>query len=185
MIRIAKRMAACLAVALLAPAAGGASDLAVKIGAGFFYPLDESFQDVYGGGVKYGLELRTVFSRHLELWVEAGLFSKKGEFSITKEETRLRIIPLGGGMSYVVSPGRWNFSAGLGLNYFLFHESNFVGTVDSGKLGLVGRLVISRRLGKKIHLTGHLRYSRCDMEPREFRFNVGGFEAGIGAVYEF
>ena len=135
--------------------------------------------------MRTALELSTAVAKNIELWLEGGYFSKVGELSFTKDRTRVRIVPLGGRMRYVISVDRWNLYAGLGLSYHTFKESNLIGKVSAGKAGLVAQLGGRLALGEKALVDLRLAYSRCEMEPLELRFDAGGVEAGIGLGYRF
>jgi hypothetical protein len=162
-----------------------AADVLIKVQAGYFYPADRDFRDIYGGGMKSGLELSTAVADHVEVWLEGGYFSKTGELSFTKDKTRVRIVPLGGGMRYVFSAEKWNLYAGLGLRYHIFRESNLIGKVNAGKMGWSAHLGGRLAVGDQTLVDLCLGYSRCEMEPLALRFDVGGIEAGIGVGYRF
>jgi len=161
------------------------ADVLIKVQAGYFFPMDKDFREIYGGGIRYGLEMSRAVSKHVEVWLEGGYFSKIGELSFTKDRTRVRIVPLGGGMRYVFSVDKWSFCAGAGLSYYTFRESNLIGKVNAGKMGLIAHLGSRLAVGGKTLVDLHLGYSRCEMEPLELTFDVGGFEAGIGVGYRF
>jgi opacity protein-like surface antigen len=180
-----KKLALFVTAALLLAGLSEAAPAKVKIMAGYLYPQDKDFRDIYGGGITYGFELSSPVSRNLEMWIEGGYFSRAGRLTYTKEKTTLRIVPVGGGIRYLFSTDRWKFQAGLGLDYFFFRESNVLGTVLAGKLGLAGTIGSNFALSEKILIDMWVRYSYCQMKPEDLKFNVGGLGAGVGLAYRF
>lgn len=156
-----------------------------KLKGGYFYPSDKDFRDIYGGGVMSGLEISTVAARNLELWIEAGYFAKTGELSFTKEVTRLKIIPVGGGVRYVFPPRRPAIYMGGGVLYYRFREVSPLGTVDWGRPGVVVEMGSSIRLTGRFIADAFARYSHCRMKPADFMFNIGGYDLGVRLAYEY
>lgn len=160
-----------------------AADVTFKLKGSYFHPYDTAFKDIYGSGVMYGVETSTKISRHLEMWIDGGYFSKKGELSLTREETKLRIIPVGGGLRYSLSLGSIHVYAGIGINYYLYNETNPIGDVNWGRLGGVFNV------GSFVKVTGEwiidffVSYSYCEMKPADYKINIGGIEAGIRLGY--
>lgn len=168
---------------LLLSGLANAADVRFKVKGSYFQPYDTAFKDIYGGGVMYGVEASTEIWRHLEMWIDGGYFSKKGELSLTREETRLRIIPVGGGLRYSLSLGSFHVYAGIGINYYLYKETNPIGDVNWGKVGGVFKV------GSFVKVTGgwvidfFVNYSYCEMKPADYKINIGGIEMGIGVGY--
>jgi hypothetical protein len=180
-----KKIVITAAISFLLSGIANAGEVMVKLKGSYFHPLDKAFQDIYGGGIMYGVEASTGILKNLEMWIEGGYFFKKGKLSFTKEETRLQIIPIGGGLRYVFSVKRLNFFSGIGINYYRYREANPIGTVIWGRLGAVGKIGSFFEVRERIMIDFYLNYSYCEMKPSEFRFNVGGLESGIGIGYRF
>jgi hypothetical protein len=180
-----KKLALLVMAALLLAGVPEAAPVRAKITAGYLCPQDKDFRDIYGGGITYGFELSSPVSRNFEMWIEVGHFSREGRLTYTKEKTTLRIIPIGGGLRYLFSAGRWRFQAGLGLDYFFFRESNALGTVLAGKLGLAGTIGSNFALSERVVIDIGLRYSYCQMKPEDLKFNIGGMGVGVGLAYQF
>jgi hypothetical protein len=178
-----KKWAVILLFLLLLSGSAIAADVTFKLKGSYFHPYDTAFKDIYGGGVMYGVEASTEISQHLEMWIDGGYFSKKGELSLTKEETKLRIIPVGGGLRYSLSLGSIHAYAGIGINYWIYNETNRIGDVNWGKLGGI------INMGSFIKIRGNwimdffVSYSYCEMQPADFKINIGGIEAGIRLGY--
>lgn len=156
-----------------------AADVTFKVKGSYFHPHDTSFKDIYGSGIMYGVEASTEISRHLEMWIDGSCFSKKGELSLTKEETKLRIIPVGGGLRYSLSLGSIHLYSGIGVNYYLYNETNPIGDVNWGKLGGVFNVGSSARAAGGWIIDFFVSYSYCEMKPADYKINIGGIEAGI------
>lgn len=162
-----------------------ATDFFVEVKAHYFSPSEQAFKDIYGGGVMYGAEATVGIWRNLEFWLGGSYFSKKGKLTFTEEETKLKIIPIGGGLRYILPKGKLNLYAGLGLNYYQYKETNPIGEAKKGGLGFIGKI------GSFVKITGGLLidvyadYTYCKIKPDYYDINIGGFEAGIGIGYEF
>jgi len=180
-----RRLGIILAILFFIQGLANASEVLFKIKGSYFYPSDKTFQDIYGGGLMFWAEASTEILKNVEMSIEAGYFSKKGELSFTKEETKLRIIPVGGGVRYILPARRLRYYFGLGVNYYRYREANLLGTISYGRLGLAGKAGSFIKVKKKISVDIYLGYSFCKMKPADFRFNIGGAEAGIGIAYQF
>ena len=173
-----------VAVILLSGTAN-ATDIIVEFKAHYLQPSEEAFRDIYGGGMMYGGEVSIGVWRGLDLWIGGSYFSKKGELTFTKEETKLEIYPLGGGLKYRLTTGILDLYVGVGLNYYQYKESNPLGDISKGGLGYIGKI------GTYVKVTGglvvdlYVNYSYCKTKPADFEINIGGIEAGVGIGYEF
>jgi opacity protein-like surface antigen len=162
-----------------------ASDIIVEIKAHYLSPSEEAFKDIYGGGLVYGGEVSIGVWQGLDVWFGGNYFSKTGELTFTKEETKLEIYPLGAGLRYRISTGILDLYAGAGLNYYRYKESNPIGEVSEGGLGYVGKLGSFIKVMGGILLDLYVNYSYCKLKPADFEINIGGIEAGVGVGYQF
>ncbi|MEW5900529.1 MAG: hypothetical protein AB1715_03600 [Acidobacteriota bacterium] len=180
-----KRLAIIWALSLFAPGLVIPGQLLVKLKGGYFYPANDAFRDIYGGGMAYCLEACTPVSKNIEIWVEVGYFSKAGKLSFTGETTRLQIIPAGGGVKYLFPGKKLRFYSGLGVSYYRFREANLLGTINWGRPGVVVKLGSCFKATEKTLIDLYLNYSYCKMKSADFAFNIGGLELGVGLGYEF
>ena len=181
-----KKIVALTAISLFLSGFANAGQVLFKLKGSYFSPWDKAFQDIYGGGMIYGIEASTGILKNIEMWIEAGYFSNKGKLSFTKEETRLRIIPVGGGIRYLQYEGIKKLYAcysDIGVNYYFYRESNILGTVIWGGLGFIGKIGLFVKVKGKMIIDFFASYSVCTMKPADFRINIGGLEAGIGIGY--
>ena len=88
-------------------------------------------------------------------------------------------------MKYRLTEGTLNLYLGAGVTYFLFHESNVIGTVDSGGVGFTGKLGTFIVLTRGLLLDFFVNCSYGKMTPADFTINAGGIEAGLGLGFEF
>jgi len=181
-----RKLAPASILLLLIMSAGTAADgTSVTVRGGYFQPSDSDFKSIYGGGTCWGIEAASSVWKSLELWVSAGLFHKKGHLVPTGEETKLWLVPAGGGLRYVRPAGIFRLYAGAGVLYHVFREANPIGDVTYGRWGAAVEAGSQFPLQTRWFVDLHLRYSTCRMTPVELSFNAGGFQAGIGIGYRF
>lgn len=180
-----KKLISITAILFLLSGIGYAGDVIFKVKGSYFHPSDTAFKDIYGGGVMYGVEAGAEIWKNLEIWVGGSYFSKKGELSLTREETKLKIIPIEGGLRYILSLRGVNLYGGISISYYLYKETNPIGNVDWGELGAVARVGSFVELNQRWIIDFYVSYSYCKMRPADFKINIGGIEAGIGIGYRY
>jgi len=180
-----KKLTIIIAISFLLSKIASAGDIIIKVKGSYFYPSDKAFEEIYGGGVMYGGEADIGIWRNLELWVGASYYSKKSELTFTKEKTRLKIIPIGGGVKYRLSARSLNIYGGIGINYYQYEEKNPIGDVGWGELGIVAKIGCAVKGSGGLMTDFYINYSYCKMRPVSNDINVGGVEAGIGIGYRF
>lgn len=160
-------------------------NLKIECKGGYFYPSEEAFKDIYGGGFSFGGEISVKVIQNLSIWAGGSYFTKKGKLTFTQEDTEIKLIPIGSGLKYEFQIGKFAPYLGLGVNYYQYKESNPLGEVSKNEIGYIGRT------GAYIHVSNHfvidlfLNYSYCEIQPADLKINIGGVEAGIGIGYEF
>jgi hypothetical protein len=160
-------------------------DFMVELKAHYFSPSEQAFKDIYGGGLMYGAEINIGVWKDLDLWFGGSYFSKKGELTFTKEETKLKLFPIVGGGKYRILSGNFALYVGLGLNYYQYKETNPIGDVSEGGLGFVGKIGSYVTIVGGLVLDLYMDYTYCKIEPADFEVNVGGIAAGVGLGYRF
>ncbi len=113
-----------LSIVLSTTAALEATSL-VEAKAGYFYPTDSEFRDIFsnGGGI-YGVELSRDMWCGLHFWVSANYFSKSGSSIGEKDKTRVTLVPLAGGLKYLISCSCVDFYLGGGVVGTYFQTTN-------------------------------------------------------------
>lgn len=180
-----KRFAALFLALVLVAGQAGASKIIVEVRAQYFAPRDALFRDVYGGGWMFGGEGTLRLGKHLGVWLGGSVLTKRGELTYTREETKLEIFPAGVGLKGLISAGRADFYAGAGLMAFHFSERNPIGRVDQASLGYALKAGTLLRLGDGLVLDLYADFTDCRMQLAGVKFNVGGFNAGLGLGFEF
>jgi hypothetical protein len=159
-------------------------DRTFELRGSYFLPSQKDFRDFYGNGFMPGAEASLGLTKNLKFWLSGRYFQSKGKLSFTKEETKVKITPIGGGFKYIQPVGKLNVYAALGFEYTLYRESNPIGKISANAWGILGRLGSLIPLGGRWYADTFVSYSTCRMKPDYFRINIGGFEAGIGIVYK-
>jgi Outer membrane protein beta-barrel domain len=184
----ARAAAAMLAIAALTGAARGAGVTAALKG-GYFAPSDKVFRDVYTGGPVFGLDLAVPIGGVFELWAGADLFSKNGHLTLTEDPTKVRIVPLYLGLRCEFGKTKLRPYVGAAAAYFLFHETNLLGTVNDSGLGFLGQAGLMWRLGGAVWLDLHAGYRACTLKSGSgddaIEAKLGGFTAGLGLAFRF
>lgn len=89
----------------------------------YFQPTDQYFKDIYTGGsftnwISYGGEIWIKIWKGLGVWAGGHYFAKTGQLTFTKEETRIQVMPVYGGIRLQFSQGNVNLYIGAGVGYF-------------------------------------------------------------------
>lgn len=69
--------------------------------AGYFFPLDSRFCDVYSGSGIYGLEMSLETFHCFYAWASASVFVKSGNSIGNKTPTKIYLVPFGVGLKYL------------------------------------------------------------------------------------
>ncbi len=180
-----KKLMGIIAITIFLSGLASTTDFMLELKGHYFHPSEEAFRDIYGGGIMYGAEASIGVWREIEVWFGGNYFAKKGELTFTKEETKLEIFPIGGGVKYRLLSGNLAFYMGFGLNYYQYKESNPIGDVSKGGLGYIGKVGSYVKVTKELLIDIYANYAYCKMKPGDYEINIGGFEAGIGIGYRF
>ena len=89
-----------------------------------------------------------------------------------------RLYPLGG-------RSRLRPYVGAGVAYVQYKETNSIGTIEKGALGLIGRAGLLVMLGPSFCIDLQGTWSTCSVQPLEVKANLGGFSFGLGLGFEF
>lgn len=179
------------AVLTLMALAGGAfgAGVTVTLKGGYFAPSDEVFRDVYSGGPVFGLDLAVPGGGALKIWAGADLFSKNGHMTLTEDPTKVRIVPVFLGLRGEFGKTRLRPYLAAAAAYFLFHESNLLGTVDDSGLGFLGQAGLMWNLGGPVWLDLHAGYRACTLKSGSgddaIEAKLGGLSGGLGFAFRF
>jgi len=167
--------------------AGGAeASISIIPRVSYFSPREQAFQDIYGGGPDYSLEISIPLWRQLDFWAAIGYFFRRGNLTITQEETTLKLVRYVYGLRYeIIAKKRWALNLGASLNYVLFTELNPLGDIRTGNMGYALRLEGLLFPAKHLPLSLLIEFASCKFEPAEFKFDSGGINLGLGFGYKF
>jgi hypothetical protein len=171
-----------LAAVFCSSAYGGGFSLQAT--GGYFQPRDQAFKDIYGSGLAYGAQADIGVWRGFYLWAGVSNISREGELSLTKEETKLNIIPFFGGLKFRFLKTSVRPYVALGVGYFRYQETNLLGRIDNGDIGFVGQVGVSLKTLRSFCLEVYARYSGCRIKPANIEANLGGLELGVGFGFE-
>lgn len=180
-----RKIALHLSLLLLLSSTVQAKEVILKLTCGYFLPAEQAFKDVYGNGLTWGGEAAIYVWKNVGLWLGGGYFGKEGRLTFTQEETKVQILPFGGGIKLKTSSENLDLYSGLGLRYNSFKESNPIGEASKGGLGIVVMIGGIIKILKEVALDLSVEYSYCRMKPADFTINIGGLSVGLGLGYEF
>ena len=176
-----KHTLAGLAILLAANLAwAGGYRLALK--ASYFSGEDANFRDIYGGAAKFGLEAGLDIAANLSIWAGVDTVHKTGSLTVSLEETKVWITPIGAGLRYdIPSGGKFLFHVKAGIQDVFFKEENVIGTASESALGLIAGAGAAYWITDMISLGVFASWSTCKMSHNGVDFKSGGVDLG-GAV---
>ena len=167
-----------------------ANPVRIEVNTSFFYPSEKAFREIYGSNIKYGLDLGENIWKKMEIHLEANYFYKKGHLTLTRETSRLKLLPLSLNLRYLFWQKSLNLYAGLGVSYLLFEEKNPLGKAKAQKggpmikIGAFKRIKGLKKWFKIFVINAFLSYHYCPMQPAQIKFDAGGIDLGLGLGIE-
>ena len=168
---------------ILLTAAAQASYFEVK--ASFFIPSETAFKDIYGSGLSYGGEVGFTLMPGVALWAGGEYYTADGQLTFSEESTEIQITPLWAGLKLSLPDETISPYVGVGIGYFLFKESNPIGTVKDGKIGFIGQAGVMFRVLSSLFVDFQGSYSICKVKPEDVEADLGGLRATVGIGFEF
>lgn len=144
---------------------------------------DPLFETIYQkSGPIRGLAITAALFFHIDFYLEAKVFTRKGRLSFSEEATDFFLIPFSVGFRYRAPLGLIEPFIGAGLDYDVFYEKNPIGTVVDYARGTHFLAGVSLRpgLNAPIAVTGRLKYTMVKAVHGGRTIDLGGFEAGAG-----
>ncbi len=157
----------------------------VKLRSSIFIPQDNFFEEIYGEGFAFGLEIDIFLWKKIDFYVAGNFYSKQGKLTYTQEPTKVRILPIEWGLRYRFLSRKINLYTGIGLGYVSANESNFIGDVSTKNIGYNLGLGGYLSLYQNLILDVFVRYSWYKVHPTSIDVNIGGYDIGIGLGYSF
>jgi hypothetical protein len=178
-----------LAIVLTGPvlaAPGTGPSFALK--AGYFFPSDEVFREVYGASLSFAADLTVPLTGPLHLWVGAELLSKTGLLPVSEEASRLRITPLFAGLRLQALKSGIRPYVAAAAAYFMFHEQNPIGEASDRAFGALAQAGLEVHLAGPVWMDAFAGYRTAKIgsggeDPVEAKLD--GFSAGLGLAYRF
>lgn len=163
----------------------------VELGGSFFYQSEKLFREIYGNGIKFQWDFGRTIGKNLEVHLRGSYFSKTGELTFTKEETKVKVIPVGVSLRYIFLKKKINLYTGGGLSWVYLEERNPIGTAIGKNIGFDFQVGAFKRFqGLKNFFKGFIidvfiHYQYCEMEPADTSVDIGGADIGVALGYEF
>lgn len=174
------------AVLFASAAASLCGAVALEARAGYFFPSSADFREVYKDGPAFGAEVTFSLGKSLGLWGGLDYFQKTGELTYTHEPTTLKILPLFLGLKLQAASGRVRPYAAAAAGYFLFKESNVLGTASGQEFGFLAQGGLLIRVTGRMSVDVSVRYTSCQhgvAGPEPLSVQLGGLQAGIGLAF--
>lgn len=174
------------AAVLLLAGTASAAGWRIELKGSLFSSENPVFRDVYGSGVKLGLEAGKDVARNVSVWVGIDRLQRSGEMTVTKESAKVRLTPLAAGVRYEIpAAGKIRFHVAAGIQEVFFREETPLGVVKESALGLLARAGGVVRLTDKVGAGLFLAWSTCRMSHESVKFKVGGLDVGAGVEFRF
>lgn len=170
--------------------AGAAEDRqgTIEFSYGRYNMADPLFKTVYQQGAAMGgLGLTARLVSFVDFYLDARYMRKEGQLSYSKEKTSLVLIPISLGLR-----GCWPVSfiepfIGLGLDTYIFYETNPIGTTVDHAAGwhVGGGFYV--RLGKSVPILpfARIKYAMVKSSIKDKTVDLGGLEFGAGLAVAF
>ena len=176
-----KRALAGLAI-LFAANLAWAGGFRIALKGSYFSSEDSVFRDVYGSAAKLGLEAGLEIAPNLLLWADADTMHKTGKLTVSQEDTKVWITPIGVGLRYEIPAGdKFLFHVKAGLEDVFFKEENVIGTASESALGFIAAAGGAYRVADAVSLGLFASWSTCKMSHNGMDFKSGGIDLG-GAI---
>jgi len=160
-----------------------------EVRTGGLYLNSKEVRDVYKIGVVVGADLTVPVWKGLCLWAGADYYSKKGKLTFTLEDTTLRVVPVFAGFKLQAPSSAVRPYLALAAGYFLYKETNILGTVSGSRIGPLAQLGFLVRIKGAVWLDIHgrftsVRYKNAE-EPEPLTADIGGIDGGLGLAFRF
>lgn len=185
-----KKTALVLAAILLLGARGIASGRqgTFEILYGRYTINDARFAKIYASsGNIEGLALTAALFFNLDFYLEAKVFSQAGQLTFTKEKTKFVLLPFSFGIRWGAPLGVLEPFVGAGLDYYVYYESNVIGTAVDYARGshLMGGVRLNFGKDVPLSLSGRIKYTSLKATRGAFTVDLGGVEFSGGLAFVF
>ncbi len=146
------------------------------------------FKTVYReAGSIQGLILSSSLILNFDFYLEFKALYRKGELTYTKEKTTLVLAPVSLGLRYTLPLGFLQPYAGGGIDYFVFFETNPIGSYFNYVRGYHGLGGVYLRFAKGFPVLLNLRakFTKATFTVNDRNIELGGPEFGASLVLAF
>jgi len=142
--------------------------------AGYFMPTDDDFNDIYGSGSVFGLNLGYGITKNIELLVGGNIYSGSGTTAVSNETVEISLITARLGVYYLLDMGKITPKVGAGLAYTSVDEDTPFGNFTDSGIGWFVAAGADMPLGEKILVGAEIQYSDITIEGDFGDQTVGG-----------
>ena len=134
-----------------------------------------------------GLALTAALFFNLDFYLEAKVFSQAGQLTYTKEKTKFVLFPFSFGIRWGAPLGVFEPFVGAGLDYYVYYESNAIGTAVDYARGahLMGGVRLNFGKDVPLSLSGRVKYTSLKATRGAFTVDLGGVEFSGGLAFVF
>ena len=173
-----------------------AMEMLPEVKAAYFYPTDNRFREIYGGGGLYSIEKSVQAWKQFYPWMSLGFFRKDGRSLEKRFDTHIIMVPIGLGVKYLFTYKKMNPYLGLGMlvTYTNMHDHSPYVVRKFGHWG-VGGIV---KAGSYMYVTKDffidvfcdysylkINYHHPSRKVRNLRADLSGLSIGAGLGYRF
>jgi hypothetical protein len=177
-----------LLLCVLGPVRASERQGTLEFFAGRYSMREPLFKTVYpeGGGIQ-GLILSSSLIFNLDFYLELKAVYKKGQLTYSKEPTTLVLAPVSLGLRYVLPLGIVQPYAGAGIDFFLFFETNPIGSYFNYVRGYHGLAGVYLRFAKgfPVLLNFKAKFTKATFQVNDRLIELGGPEYGAALVLAF
>jgi hypothetical protein len=173
------------------------TDVLVEAQAGYYYPTNHKFREIYSGSGIYGLEVSVQSWRSLYAWVSGSVFAKSGHSIGLRNSTHIVFVPIGVGLKYLWKVNFVDLYLGAGVlpTYLHIHDHSPYVVQKSSKWGCGGIAKVGAifNLPKSFFIDVFTSYSYIKISDHDTRHhtiypssaNLSGFTFGGAIGYRF
>lgn len=180
-----KKASILLLMCLLSVGSLMATDVFIGVYGGYFIPKDERFKEIYSNGTQIGSEMNWSLEEMVSLQLGFYYQTADGELSVSKEDTKIRIVPITLSLRMQKPIKMIVPYIGGGFGFYYFRETNVIGTVSDSKFGFFGETGLIVWVSKRIGFDFRYRYDSCKVKPTDIAANIGGSHFIAGLLYRF
>ena len=155
----------------------------LEVKGGYFNPLETSFRSDYGSFLMGGGEATLGIFPGLKLWAGGSFITGKGNAG-NAVGSRTNIIPIGGGLKYLLSTGPVRFYGGAGITYVQYKLTAPAGDQNDNTIGYVFKVGAIIKVKGPFVIDIFFESHHGSVNPAGTKIKIGGILGGIGIGFE-